>query len=238
MNKISSLTICQDEESFIGHMLDWLIMVAKPDEIVIIDGGSIDKTIEIINSYKDKANIKLFENPMPDSFSEQRNFALQQCTGDWILQIDADETYSKSIADLLVKIKLGFYEDTDGFIMPTAHLIKDEYHMNDNGGDVHVRLFKKLLGVSYKGAIHEELYYGNKTLREEGTIIPVNVALRHYSKLKNNDDLILKSKRYFKCVKLSQEAGIPITEDEEFFVKAIENRIAEGDLISVPKEWE
>jgi len=182
-------------------------------------------------------DIKLIDNPMPESFAEQRNLALSYCTGDWILQIDADETYSANIRELLKEIKQEKYEDKIGIIFPTAHLILDEYHMNDNGGDVHIRLFKNLPEIEFRGDVHEQLYYKDQLLRELNVISSGNCVLKHYSMLKNKEDLLVKGKRYLQWTKKSQEAGIPLTEDEEFFTKAIENRILQGNLIKVPEEW-
>lgn len=245
MQTISTLTICSDEAFWILHMLNWLSPMQLIDEAVIVDGGSKDETIDVIKAFKreqDKFNfykmdIKLIENPMPDSFADQRNLALSHCSGDWILQIDADETYSANIRELLQKVKQGWYENYLGIIFPTAHLIQDEFHMNDNGGDVHIRLFKNLPAIKFRGDVHEELYCGDIPLREANIINSGDVALRHYSMLKSKEDLLVKGKRYLQWTKKSQEAGIPLTDDEEFFIKAIENRIMQGNLIDVPKEW-
>ena len=57
------------------------------DEIIIVDTGSEDDTVEIAKQYTDK--VYFFK--WCDSFAKARNFAKQYATGDWILSIDADE---------------------------------------------------------------------------------------------------------------------------------------------------
>ena len=242
-NTVSSLTICQNEESYIAHMLDFLIEFVNPDEIVIIDGGSTDDTLWIINCYiRNGAPIKLIKNPMPDSFTEQRNLALKNCSGDWILHIDVDETYSKNITGLIEDVRQGKHDSNLGIVFPTAHLIQDEFHMNDNGGDIHIRLFKNISEVKFKGDVHEQLHFNDLMLIQNRGAFNIastsEVALRHYSMLKNKTDLINKGKRYLRWTEKSQKAGIPLTDDEEFFIKAIEKRINQGALIEVPEKWQ
>lgn len=56
-------------------------------EIIIVDGKSSDKTIDICKKYTNK----IYERPFRGSFSEDRNFGADQAMGDWIIQLDADE---------------------------------------------------------------------------------------------------------------------------------------------------
>ena len=240
--RISSLTICQDEQEYILNMLMFLKEVVRPDEYVIVDGGSKDFTITVIEQFAEKwnLNLKLIQNPMPDSFSEQRNIALDACSGDWILHIDADETYSESIKTLIGSVKSGGYSQIFGFVFPTAHLIKDQFHMLDGGGDIHLRLFRNDRNTWYVGDVHERISWDGKPIINgiEGfNIIPTNgIALKHYSLIKGNEALILKGKRYVKWLERSREAGIPLT-DENHFISARDNAVAEGKFIELPEEW-
>jgi len=62
------------------------------DEIVIVDTGSTDNTIDIARSY----GAKVYEHPWQDDFSLHRNQSLDYATGDWVLIIDADEEFVMS----------------------------------------------------------------------------------------------------------------------------------------------
>ena len=66
-----------------------LASVAFCDEIVIVDGGSTDRTIELARV----AGAKVIENRWP-GFAAQRNVALDAAGGDWVLELDADERVS------------------------------------------------------------------------------------------------------------------------------------------------
>lgn len=85
---ISACMIVQDEEECLKRALDSIYDYV--DEIIIIDGGSVDKTREIAVSY-DK--VKLFDIPFPKNFATQKNNAIEKASGDWILFLDADEYY-------------------------------------------------------------------------------------------------------------------------------------------------
>lgn len=69
-----------------------LASVSFADEIVIVDSGSTDRTVEIAQSF----GAKVFEQSWP-GFAPQKNFAIAQCTGDWVLSLDADEELSPKL---------------------------------------------------------------------------------------------------------------------------------------------
>ena len=86
--KLSIAMIVRDEENNIRRALDSVLPIA--DEIVILDTGSVDNTKAIITAYEDP-KIKLSDHPWKNDFSEARNASIGQCTGDWIMILDADE---------------------------------------------------------------------------------------------------------------------------------------------------
>src|SRR5471032_2761918 len=63
-----------------------LASVAWAEEIVVVDSGSTDRTVEIARSY----GARVIEREWP-GFAAQKNFAIEQCTGTWVLSLDADE---------------------------------------------------------------------------------------------------------------------------------------------------
>ena len=83
--RVTAALIVRDEEEFIGDCLESL--TEHVDEIVLVDTGSRDRTIEIAGQFP----VKLYHLPWRNDFSAARNHALEQATGEWILYIDADE---------------------------------------------------------------------------------------------------------------------------------------------------
>ena len=74
-----------NEEKNLGACLSSIASIA--DEIVLVDGGSTDNTIEIARKFTSK----IIRTDNPPIFHLNKQKALDACTGDWILQLDADE---------------------------------------------------------------------------------------------------------------------------------------------------
>ncbi|MBK7632424.1 MAG: glycosyltransferase family 2 protein [Ignavibacteriales bacterium] len=85
MPTLSLSMIVKNEERHLARCLSSVKDVV--DEIVIVDTGSTDNTIEIAESF----NAKIFHFDWVNDFSAARNFALTKCIGNWILYLDADE---------------------------------------------------------------------------------------------------------------------------------------------------
>ncbi len=86
---MAACLIVQDEQERVGAALD---SVAFCDEVIVVDGGSSDRTAEI-------ARLKgahVIENPWP-GFAAQRNIAIDASNSDWILEVDADERVSPAL---------------------------------------------------------------------------------------------------------------------------------------------
>ena len=98
---VSGFIICCDEESNIRRALESLSWC---DEIVVVDSGSKDKTVEIAKEYTDKVLHRDWTG-----YYEQKQFALDSCTKKWVINIDADEEVSMElrgqIEDILSKPK-------------------------------------------------------------------------------------------------------------------------------------
>jgi len=88
-NKISVTIICKNEENRIRKCLD---SVSWADEIVVVDSGSTDKTLDVVAEYTDK----IFINDWP-GFGLQKAFAVNKASNDWVLSLDADEVVSEKL---------------------------------------------------------------------------------------------------------------------------------------------
>jgi Glycosyl transferase family 2 len=90
---ISACVIARDEEE---RLPDCLAGLGFCDQVVVVDSGSRDRTRELAAA----AGALVVENAWP-GFSAQRNVALDHATGDWVLEIDADERVSPELAEEL-----------------------------------------------------------------------------------------------------------------------------------------
>src|SRR5882672_5877597 len=91
MVKISGVIITLNEESDIERALR---SISWCDEIVVVDSGSKDRTVEVCESYGCKVIRRTFSG-----YGEQKQFAVKQATNDWIISIDADEVVPDELRD-------------------------------------------------------------------------------------------------------------------------------------------
>jgi glycosyltransferase involved in cell wall biosynthesis len=101
--RLTALLVAKNEQELIGLCLEHILPFC--DQIVVVDNGSTDNTKEIAKSY----GVEVYDYPETQQMSDVRNFSLSKATGDWIMQVDADELYP---ASEMKKIR-EFIETTD-----------------------------------------------------------------------------------------------------------------------------
>ena len=152
--RLSVCLITKNEQRYIAQCLKSIRDVA--DQIVVVDTGSSDRTIEIAKELG--AEVHRFD--WCDDFSSARNAGLEHARGDWILVIDADEELDASSHDLLRKA------------IRTAGVIAWRLPLNDAGKDKEgshyvPRLFRNVPGAHFVGRIHEHAFGSLQTLQQE-----------------------------------------------------------------------
>jgi glycosyltransferase involved in cell wall biosynthesis len=142
---ITACLIVQDEEECLVRALDSVDPYV--DEIVVVDGGSKDKTREIALQY---AKAKLFEIAFPRDFAQQKNNAIELASGDWILFLDADEYYMEYVGKSLpLLVDNGEF---DAFSFSRKTFIDDRL-VNPLHEDRQIRFFRSY--CRYEGTLHE-----------------------------------------------------------------------------------
>lgn len=148
--KISASMIVKNEEKVLATALD---SISGVDEIVIIDTGSTDNTIEIAKKYTDKVYSGAEYN-WQDNFAYHRNQSLDRCSGDWILIIDADEHLDNSIEEIREFLESVPDDKTAVFFNTVSTNVKNTEHKS-------IRLFRNNRGIKWHGAAHN--YLDNKS---------------------------------------------------------------------------
>jgi len=93
---VSVLLLTQNSEKTLRRCLDSLKGFA---EIVVVDGGSQDQTLEIAGKYE---NVKIYKNPWP-GFIEQRNYSIEKASHKWCFMIDSDEALTFELYEEIKK---------------------------------------------------------------------------------------------------------------------------------------
>lgn len=98
---ISAFIICQDEAAYLGNCVQSL---GACSEIVIVDSGSTDGTLELIRALQsDGWPIRMFHQKWL-GYAAQKQFAMDQCTQPWLLNIDADERLDQDLRSILPRL--------------------------------------------------------------------------------------------------------------------------------------
>lgn len=95
-SSISAFIVCCNEERQIRRCLE---SVSWCDEIVIVDSGSKDKTLSICDEFTQKITHKNWQG-----YVKQKRFALERCSSDWVLNVDADEEVSQELKEEILAI--------------------------------------------------------------------------------------------------------------------------------------
>ena len=88
-NSISAIVITKNEEERIGQCLKSLTFAY---EVIVVDDGSIDKTVEIAKKHGARV-----VNLQKGSFSDRRNFGAKKANGEWLFYVDADELVTPAL---------------------------------------------------------------------------------------------------------------------------------------------
>lgn len=145
---LSACLIVRDEQQFLPRCL--ASIQGHVDEICILDTGSVDGTLDIARRF----GARIGQQPWTDDFARARNASLDLASGDWILQIDADEE--------LVPPPAGLLDGLLGSGTAVCHLVQLDL-LGSGGRSERVlqpRLFRRDPRLRYRRALHETILDG------------------------------------------------------------------------------
>lgn len=164
---ISAVVITCNEERNIRRCLESL---AWTREIVVVDSGSTDATVEIAREYTGRVISHPFEG-----YVGQKNFALDQASGEWILSVDADEVVTP---ELLARIRAVWPKERerfDGFTVNRLSRFSGKWIRHCGWyPDRKLRLFRRSKGRWEGDDVHEKV-------RLDGPVMDLDADLLHYT---------------------------------------------------------
>lgn len=197
--RISANLIVKNESQFISYVLESIHQVV--DEILILDNGSTDDTIEKIRSFQEKTNVPvtIYENSSMD-FAFMRNFLMERSSGDWILIADGDEVFYTSGKYSIMNIKeyiSKLQANINVIFINFFHFVGSFNHVG-NGADnteyISCRFIKNNRSVFWhyldNKMIHETIA-GNSNISHKA-----HYYYAHYGYCKSNRDIWMKGKNY------------------------------------------
>ena len=149
--KISACYIVKNEEKTLPRSIESL--KSAVDEIIVVDTGSTDKTMEIAKSY----GAKIIETTWEDDFSAPRNVAIDNANGDWIIFLDADEFFNAELRMQNAEFRKFLANiEADAIIIPRINIDTDNNNKEINRNN-DLRIFRNVDYLRYRGMIHENL---------------------------------------------------------------------------------
>jgi glycosyltransferase involved in cell wall biosynthesis len=146
--------ICRDNEDTIRTALDSAKGVF--DEIVVVDTGSIDNTIKIVNEYTNK----IYEFDWRDDFALARNISIDHATSDFIFWMDADDELSEE-ARTAIKIISADNKKDVAYFFKIHNVITDEIAKTWINDYNHLKLFPRRDDIRFRndsfGKMHESV---------------------------------------------------------------------------------
>lgn len=197
--KVTLGMMVRDEAAHIAECLE--SMKNYVDEIVVVDTGSTDGTIEICKSF----GARVYEYPWEDSFSVARNQVISHINTPWMIQMDADEIMEKKDAAKVRDAVRSAHKTTSNLVhMVLINKAKDSDEVMSviNTG----KIMRVLPGLHFKNRVHNRLVC-------TGDVIQTNLTIIHHGYSLPDEATMTKKKDRTTRLLLMQHAEQP--EDPE-----------------------
>jgi glycosyltransferase involved in cell wall biosynthesis len=165
--KLSAVIVTQNEEKNIGRCLGSLKFA---DEIVVVDAFSEDRTVEIARAFGARVVSRKW-----DGFATQKQFAIGEAGGEWVLLVDSDEAVSGELAGEIRAVVAKDDARPAGFrIRRSNYFLGEPMPFGPWGKDYTLRLFRKTRGAIDARPVHEGV-------RVDGEVGTLEGPLFHYT---------------------------------------------------------
>ncbi|HEX3517437.1 MAG TPA: glycosyltransferase [Solirubrobacteraceae bacterium] len=197
--RLSLCMIVRDEQEMLPGCLAAVADVV--DELVVVDTGSVDRTVEIARSF----GALVIEHEWSDSFAEARNLSFDAASGDWLMYLDADEVLVREDAELLRSLTGRTWREA-------FYLSEINYTgtLGDGAAVTHeaLRIFRNRPEYRFEGRVHEQIAHRLPTYLPE-RLEASAVRVEHYGYLLDVRARRKKSTRNIELLRLAQAEQQP-----------------------------
>ena len=160
MIKASVYIICKNEEKHIKRVLE---SIKEFDEIVVVDSGSTDNTLNIAKEYTNK----IFHQDWL-GFAKQKEYAKNLCQNEWVLNLDADEQLTEELKKEIEKV----IEENkiDGLDIKISSQFLGKFNSEKSKFNRRIRFFRKSVGHYPDKLVHESIVVKGKINKADGFI--------------------------------------------------------------------
>jgi glycosyltransferase involved in cell wall biosynthesis len=225
---VSLCMIVKDEEAMLPRSL--AAVADYVDELVVVDTGSSDRTVQIAESF----GAKVLHHEWDGDFSAARNVGLDAATSDWLMYLDADEVLVEGEGERLREL-LGHTWREGIFVVETNHVGE----MEDGAAVQHsaLRLFRNRPEYRFEGRVHEQFAHKLPSFPER--IEYSRVRIEHFGYLGAVRDAKEKSRRNLELLQRQLAEGVdtPFLHFNLGSERAAAGDVA-GSLIHLARAWD
>ncbi|MEF9991456.1 MAG: glycosyltransferase family 2 protein [Romboutsia sp.] len=207
-NTVSLCMIVKNEEKNIGRCLKSVAGIV--DEIIVVDTGSTDRTIEIAKEY----GAKIYYHKWNDNFSDARNASIEKATKDWILFLDADEDMAEEEIRKFKNV-ISINPNLDALHLRLVNIISNM----DIGDAIVLRAFRNKPEYRFEGKMHEQIIGAIE--RHGGKTGASDIQIRHYGYDPEYADINQKQKRNIELL-----SSYPQSKRDGYFYYSLANEYA------------
>jgi glycosyltransferase involved in cell wall biosynthesis len=189
MESISACLIVKNEEAVLYRCLESLSPWV--DEVIIVDTGSTDRTLEIAKKYTSK----VLTFAWCDNFSAARNYSLEQASGTWILWVDADDIIPEDTGIKLRLLAQSASSHTGYFALHYVYP-KEYNHFSVR----RYALFRNDPCIRFQGRVHEQIY--DPIEHRKFQVVETELEIIHATPAVREADILQKKLFYLKLLEL------------------------------------
>ncbi len=192
--KISLCMIVKNEEHYLPGCLESVKDIVS--EMVIVDTGSTDRTIEIANMF----NAKVYHFPWINDFAAARNESLKYAIGEWLLYMDADERLILKDKDYIFKVINSIPEKIGAVLC----ILESLHSKNDGKSEMHRGAYPRLFrnygypNIKFIGKIHEQISPSIRQLGKE--FVDSEIVIEHLGYNRDLEIITQKVKRNYELL--------------------------------------
>ncbi|MCK5329368.1 MAG: tetratricopeptide repeat protein [Candidatus Latescibacteria bacterium] len=214
---LSCCMIVRNEEQFLLQCLESIKDVV--DEIIVVDTGSADRTVQIAGEF----GAKVYHHPWNNDFSEARNVSLSYATCDWILIMDADEELEQEDGPLLLSLLKS--DEYNAIFLANINYLSD----GQQSKHYNARVFRRGT-MHYEGIVHNQPVI-------EGNTLSTEIRLHHYGYGLTKEEMSKKHRRTGDLLKHQLEKDPENTFAQMNFVRILRNQHCFDEAIGQGNEF-
>lgn len=165
---LSLCMIVKNEAQNLPHCLNDIQSVV--DEIIVVDTGSSDNTVEIAKA----SGAQVYRYGWQNDFSAARNASIEHAAGDYILWLDADDRISPDTRNKLLDLKKGL---SFNFFQAYALKVVCKNSLGESAHYYQIRIFPNNEKIRFKGAVHEQVLTSIRNSRIQ--VIQKEIEIEH-----------------------------------------------------------